>query len=87
MKRDGYKNKYTDPRRAEATKDKYQVEIQTIKLTRNKHPKRLQVSKTQQETSENSDIVTCDKCGKTFKKRGLKLHTTLKHATVSKNAE
>jgi hypothetical protein len=33
----------TNPRRAEATKDKYQVEIQTIKLTRNKHPKRLQV--------------------------------------------
>ena len=52
-----------------------------------KHPKRLQVSKTQQETLENIDIVTCDKCGKTFKKRGLKLHTTLKHATVSKNAE
>jgi len=68
MKRDGYKNKYTNQRRAEVTTDKYQVEIQTIKLTKNKHPKRLQVSKTQQETTENSNMVTCDKCGKTFKK-------------------
>jgi hypothetical protein len=33
MKRDGYKNKYINPRRAEVTTDKYQVEIQTIKLT------------------------------------------------------
>ncbi len=68
MKRDGYKNKYTNPRRAEVTPDKYQVEIQTIKLTKNKNLKRLQVSKTQQEATEISDMVTCDKCGKTFKK-------------------
>ena len=87
MKRDGYKNKYTNPRRAEVTTDKYQVKIQTTKLTKNKNLKRLQVSKTQQETTENSDMVTCEKCGETFKKRGLKLHTTLKHATVSNKTE
>ncbi len=69
------------------TTDKYQVEIQTIKLTKNKNLKRLQVSKTQEEATENSDMVTCDKCGKTFKKRVLKLHTTLKHATVSNKTE
>ena len=77
MKRDGYKNKYTNPRRTEVTTGKYQVEIQTIKLTKNKNLKRLQVSKTQQEATETSDMVTCDKCGKTFKKRGLKLHTNI----------
>ena len=33
MKREGYKNKYTDPRRAEATTDEYLVEMQTIKKT------------------------------------------------------
>ena len=71
----------------EVTTDKYQVEIQTIKLTKHKNLKRLQVSKTQQDTTENSYMVTCDKCGKTFKKRGLKLHTTLKHATVSNKTE
>jgi hypothetical protein len=87
MKRDGYKNKYTNPRRAEVTTDKYQVKIQTTKLTKNKNLKRLQVSKTQQETTENSDMVTCEKCGETFKKRGLKLHKTLKHATVSNKTE
>ena len=85
MKRDGYKNKYTNPRRAEVTTDKYQVEIQTIKLTRNKHPKRLQVSKTQQETSENSDIVTCDKCGKTFKKRPQITHSSKTCNGIKKN--
>ena len=87
MKRDGYKNKYTNPRRAEVTTDKYQVEIQTIKLTKNKNLKRLQVSKTQQEATEISDMVTYDKCGKTFKKRGLKLHTTLKHTTALNKTE
>jgi hypothetical protein len=51
MKRDGYNLYQTD---------KYQVEIQTIKLTENKNLKRLQVSKTQQEATENSDMVTCD---------------------------
>jgi hypothetical protein len=86
-KRDVYKNKYTNPRLAEVTTDKYQVEIQTIKLTKHQNLKRLQVSKTRQDTTENSDMVTCDKCGKTFKKRGLKLHTTLKHATVSNKTE
>ena len=44
MKRDAYKNKNTNPRRAEVTTDKYQVKIQTIKLTKNINPKRLQVS-------------------------------------------
>ena len=87
MKRDGYKHKYTNPRRAELTTDKYQVEIQTIKLTKNKNLKRLQVSKTQQEATENSDMVTCDKCVRKFKKRGIKLHTTLKHATASNKTE
>ena len=42
MKRDGYKDKYTNPRRAEATTDEYLVEIQTIKYTRDKRPQRLQ---------------------------------------------
>ena len=45
MKRDGYKNNYTNPRLAEVTTDKYLVESQTIKRTKDKKLKRLQVSK------------------------------------------
>ena len=85
MKRDGYKNKYTNPRRAEVTTDKYQVEIQTIKLTKNKNLKRLQVSKTQQEATEISDMVTCDKCGKTFKKRPQITHSSKTCNGIKKN--
>ena len=68
MKRDGYKKNYTNLRRAEVTIDKYRVEIQTFKLTKNKQPKRLQVSKINQETTENSDMAISDKCGNTLKK-------------------
>ena len=89
MKRDGYKNKYTNPKQDgqkwQQTNTKWKFRLS--KLTKNKNLKNLQVSKTQQEATENSDMVTCDKCGKTFKKRGLKLHTTLKHATALNKTE
>jgi hypothetical protein len=45
MKRDGYKNKYTNPRRAEATTDEYIVEIQTVKKAKDKKPNRPRVRK------------------------------------------
>jgi hypothetical protein len=65
MERDGYKNKYTKSRRAEATTEEYIVEIQTIKKAKDKKPKRLQVSKNIQEKTKaaNSDLVEFEKCG------------------------
>jgi hypothetical protein len=65
MKRDGYKNKYTNPRRAEATTEEYILEIQTIKKAKDKKPKRLQVSKNIPEKTKasNSDLVECEQCG------------------------
>ena len=43
MKRDGYTNKYTNPRMAETTTEDYLVELQTIKKNKSKDtkPKRL----------------------------------------------
>ena len=43
MKRDGYTNKYTNPRMAETTTEDYLVELQTIKKNKSKdsQPKRL----------------------------------------------
>jgi hypothetical protein len=81
MKRDGYKNKYTHPRRAEATAEEYIVEIQTIKKAKDKKPKRQQVSKHIQEKTKaaNSDLVECEQCGLTFKTKGIKRHKTVQH--------
>ena len=82
MKRDGYKNKYTNPRRAEVTTNEYLVEIQTIKKTREKkNPKRLQETKSiqDQKKAANSETVECKQCGLTFKAKGIKRHTTVTH--------
>ena len=80
MKRDGYKNKYTDPRRAEATTKKYLVEIQTIQKIK---PKRLQESKSTQIKTKvaNNGKIECNLCGLTFKAKGIKIHVAAKHKT------
>jgi hypothetical protein len=85
MKRDGYKDKYTNPRRAEATTDEYLVEIQTIKNTRDKRPKRLHETNMTQAIplAETSNKVKCEKCGLTFKAKGIKRHQTVKHKTAN----
>ena len=55
MKRDGYKNKYTNPRRVEVTTNEYLVEIQTNKKNkRKKNPKRLQETKNIQDQKKSS---------------------------------
>ena len=84
MKRDGYKNKYTNPRRAEATTEKYLVEIQTIKKTRDKKPKRLQEANKPQAppTATIDNTVKCEQCGLTFKEKGIKRHQTVMHKTA-----
>jgi hypothetical protein len=66
---DGYKDKYTNPRRTEATTDEYLVEIQTIKNTRDKRPKRLQETNIKRAIplAETSNTVKCEQCGLTFK--------------------
>jgi hypothetical protein len=73
MMRDGYKNKYTNPRRTETTTDEcgcYQVEIHSIKKSSGKNPKRHQEQKTT--TIEvTSDTVNCEHCGLTFKAKGI----------------
>ena len=87
MKRDGYKNKYTNPRRAEATTEEYLVDIQTIKKSRDKRPKRLQelnkigVSP----TVTTKDTGECEHCGLSFKTKSIKRHQTVKHKTATAN--
>jgi hypothetical protein len=84
MMRDGYKNKYTNPRRTETTTNEYQVEIHSIKKSSCKNPKRLQEKKTT--TIEvTSDTVDCEHCGLTFKAKGIKRHQTVKHKNAQVN--
>ena len=80
MKRDGNKNKYINPRRAEATTEQYLVATQTTKKrkTRDDQPKRLQLSKTPQVKTR---AVNIEQCGLTFKTKGIKRHVTVKHKT------
>jgi hypothetical protein len=71
MKRDGCKNKYTNPRKDEKTKDK--------------KTKRLQVSKNIQEKTKtaNSNLAECEQCELTFKTTGIKRHKTVMHKTTT----
>ena len=87
MKRDGYKNKYTNPRRNEATTEEYLVDIQTIKKSRDKRPKRLQeLNRTRvSPTVTTKDTVECEHCGLSFKTNGIKRHQTVKHKTATFN--
>ena len=87
MKRDGYKNKYTNPRRTEATTEEYLVDIQTIKKSRDKRSKRLQeLNRTPvSPTVTTKDTVECEHCGLTFKTKGIKRHQTVKHKTATAN--
>ena len=87
MKRDGHKNKYTNPRRTEATTEEYLVDIQTIKKTRDKRPKRLQkLNMTPvSPTVTTKDTVECEHCGLTFKTKGIKRHQTVTHKTATAN--
>jgi hypothetical protein len=84
MMRDGYKNKYTNPRRTDTTTDEYQVEIHSIKKSNCKNPKRLQ-EKTTTTKEVTSDPVGCEHCGLTFKANGIKRHQTVKHKNAQVN--
>jgi hypothetical protein len=84
MMRDGYKNKYTNPRRTDTTTDEYQVEIHSIKKSSCKNPKRLQ-EKTTTTIEVTSDTVDCEHCGLTFKANGIKRHQTVKHKNAQVN--
>jgi hypothetical protein len=75
VKRDGYKDKFTKPRRKEATKIEYNLEIQKSKKKDN--PKRLHTRPNNQQ--QNTDEITCQICNKKFKTRGLKQHITKQH--------
>jgi hypothetical protein len=63
LKRDGYKVKYTKPRRKEATTIDYNLEIQKRKKKAN--PKRLQKRPAPQQ--QNTSETTCQICNKKFK--------------------
>ena len=75
LKRDGYKDKYTRPRRKEATTTEYNLETQMRKKKDN--TKRLQ--KRQAPQQQNTNETTCQICNKKFKIRGLKQHITKQH--------
>ena len=85
MKRDGYTNKYTNPRKAETTTEDYLVELQTIKKNKSKDtkPKRFtkQIPKTTTLGRKKATTakVTCEYCGLYFKARCMKIHIAAKH--------
>ena len=90
MKRDGCKNKYTNSRRTEATTEEYLVDIQTIKKSRDKRPKRpnrlQEHNRTRvSPTVKTKDTIECEHCGLTFKTKGIKIHQTVKHKTTTAN--
>jgi hypothetical protein len=68
LKRDRYKDKYTKPRRKEATTIEYNLGIQKRKKKDN--PKRLQKRPALQQ--QNTSETRCQICNKKFKIRGLK---------------
>jgi hypothetical protein len=76
-KRDGYADKYTNPRRKEATTANYAASIQQIKHNQkstNRNIKRLQ------QTSIETTTATCTICQLRCKnKHGLKIHMSKKH--------
>ena len=72
IKRDGYRDKYTKPRKKEATSVVYNLEIRKRKKKENP-TKRLQTVKSNQ---SDTNLVTCDICKLQFKKRGIKQHIT-----------
>ncbi len=75
MKRDGYRNKYTKPRRKEATTVEYNLEVQKRnKQSKPKPAKRL----------HNGIVDTYDEICPTFQKQGIKQHINKMHKTHQK---
>ena len=83
--RDGYKNKYTDPRKQETTTNNYLMELQHLKQ-QNKRLKRAKAkgkhlqAKHTQLVSNNTTTNKCQICNKILiSAQGLKIHTAKMH--------
>jgi len=80
--RDGYKDKYTNPRKPETTTTEYIVEIKSVKNQNNKIKNTNNQKTSPNNTTEQQslDNRTCNTCNQTFKSAaGLKQHITKKH--------
>ena len=88
--RDGYKNKYTDPRKLETTTSDYLMEIQQIKHNNKKLKRAKAKEKRQQQNKAETNSVdisnTCNICNKTLNtSSGLKQHNTKMHQNKNSN--
>jgi hypothetical protein len=80
MKRDGYRDKYTKPRRKEATTVEYNLEVQK----RNKQSKPRPAKRLYKGNIDTNDVIY-PTCKRQFKKQGIKQHITRMHKTHQKN--
>ena len=88
--RNGYSNKYTNPRKTETTTIEHQIELEKIKPT---HRKPIAISKKKENmqkkssepeknikpTQQNPKSELCTICNKWYTARGLKCHLTTIH--------
>ena len=82
MKRDGYRDKYTKPRRKKATTAECHLEVQKRKKqSKPQPPKMLQKGNIDLPTQQDKNEVICQTCKRSFKKQGIKQHITKMHKT------
>jgi hypothetical protein len=80
--RDGYNDKYTNPRRKETTTTDYAVSIQQIKYQQKCSKNNI---KRLQQTTKEDNTATCSLCHQRFKnKHGLNIHMSKKHQNNTK---
>ena len=78
MKRDDYRDKYTKPKRKEATRVEYNLAVQAHKMQkRPQTTKRLQNNN--KATQQDTNKAECPICKLQFLKRGIKQHITKTH--------
>ena len=78
MKRDGYIDKYTKPKRKEATTVEYNLAVQARKKKKRPQPTKW-LQNNNKATQEYTTEAECPICKLQFKKRGIKQHITKIH--------
>ena len=85
MKRVGYRNKYTKPRRKEATTEEYHLEVQKRKKQSRSQPsKMLQKGNIDLSTQQDKNELICPTSKRPFKKIGINQHITNMHKIQQK---